>query len=170
MRKGNGWVNEYIQPVFAARVLTRMFKNPPSEMHSGPIKLVLENTVDIEPGGDLVPFYHFSIMDKKGNRVGHLNFKVGDTPHVRQCAGHIGYEVLPGYRGNAYAYFACDAIRPFVKTFYASVILTCDPGNISSIKTIEKLNGKYIDEIKVPEHDPAYKRGSRRKRRYEWEP
>ena len=139
-------------------------------MHSGPIKLVFENIVDVEPGGELVPFYHFNITDREGTKVGHINFKVGDTNHIIQCAGHIGYEILPEYRGNSYSYYACSAIRTFVRVFYNKIILTSDPENIPSIKTIEKLDAKFLNEITVPQNDPSYKSGSRRKRRYEWEP
>jgi predicted acetyltransferase len=76
----------------------------PLNMHSGPIKLTFEKLVEVEPGGELVPFYHFTITGKDGTKVGHINFKVGDTNHVRQCVGHIGYEILPEYRGNSYSY------------------------------------------------------------------
>lgn len=154
----------------AAMVLSKMIEIPPSNMCSGPVKLVFEKIVDVEPGGERVSFYHFKIMDIKGGNVGHLNFKVGDTNHIRQCVGHVGYEVLPEYRGNSYSYFACNAIRPFIRNFYERVILTSDPENISSIKIIEKLNAKFLDEITVPEHDPSYESGSKRKRRYEWKP
>lgn len=138
-------------------------------MHSGPVNLTFEKIVDAEPGGELVPFYHFKILNKEGAVVGHINFKVGDTAHIRQCVGHIGYEIFPGYRGKSFSYFACDAIRPFVRTFYDKVILTSDPGNIPSVKTIEKLKARFINEITVPEHDPSYQNGSKMKGRYEWE-
>ncbi len=143
---------------------------PPINMSCGPIRLVFEKKVDAEPGKELVPFYHFKITDRDGVKVGYINFKVGDTNHVRQCVGHIGYEILPEYRGNSYSYFACNAIRPFIRVFYDRVILTSDPENIPSIKTIEKLGANFLNEIMVPEYDPSYKSGSKRKRRYEWEP
>lgn len=143
---------------------------PPLNMYSGPIKLIFEKLVDVKPGGGLVPFYHFTIRDKEGIVVGHINFKVGETNHIKQCVGHIGYEVSPEYRGNAYSYFACNAIRAFIRVFYDKVILTCDPENIPSIKIIERLNAKFLNEIWVPKDDPSYKSGSKRKRRYEWEP
>ena len=147
--------------------LNEMKVKPPLNMHSGPIKLIFEKIVDVEPGGELVPFYHFKIINADGTKVGHINFKVGDTTHIRQCVGHIGYEILPEFRGNSFSYFACNAIRPFVKTFYDKVILTCDPENASSLKIIEKLNGKFLNEIMVLKHDPSYKSGSKLKRRYE---
>ena len=40
----------------------------------------------------------------------------------------------------------------------------------NNTKIIEKLNGKFLDEIMVPKHDPSYKSGSMLKRRYEWVP
>ena len=49
---------------------------PPSNMHSGPIKLIFEKIIDVEPGGKFVPFYHFKITVKEGTKVGHINFKV----------------------------------------------------------------------------------------------
>ncbi|MCP4747146.1 MAG: GNAT family N-acetyltransferase [Desulfobacteraceae bacterium] len=143
---------------------------PPSNMQSGPVKLNFEKIIGVEPGAELVPFYHFKILTNEGNIVGHINFKVGDTNHIRQCVGHIGYKIFPEYRGNSYSYFACDAIRPFLRTFYKKVILTSDPDNVPSIKIIKKLNAKFLNEITVPVQDPSYKDGARRKKRYEWEP
>ena len=139
-------------------VVNKMNVKPPLNMHSGPVKLAFKKKVNAEPSasGELVPFYHFKILDTVGTIVGHINFKVGNTNHVRQCVGHIGYEILPEHRGNSYSYFACNAIRAFVKVFYKKVILTCDPENTPSIKIIEKLNGKFLNEITVPKHDPSY--------------
>lgn len=139
-------------------------------MHFGPIRLIFQKIVNVVPGGELVPFYHFKIVDADGTEVGHLNFKIGETNHIRQCVGHIGYEIFPEYRGHSYAYFACNAVRPFIRYFYDKVILTCDPENIASMKIIEKLNGKFLDEIRVPKSDPSYKSESKKRRRYEWEP
>lgn len=139
-------------------------------MSFGPVTLIFEKIVEVDPGGELVPFYHFRILNRAGQQVGHLNFKVGDTHHIIQCVGHIGYEIQPEYRGNSYAYFACNAIRPFIREFYDRVILTSDPDNTASIKIIERLNAKFIGEIEVPESDPSYGHRSKRKRRYEWIP
>ena len=120
----------------------KMNVKPPLNMHSGPIKLIFEKIVDVEPGGELVPFYHFKITNADGTEVGHINFKVGETNHIRQCVGHIGYEILPEYRGNSFSYFACNAIRPFIRVFYEKVILTCDPANIPVNKNDRKIKRK----------------------------
>ena len=157
------------QKTLCLSVCINMIIKPPSNMHSGPVRLLFEKLVEVEPGGELVPFYHFKIIDKEGTIVGHLNFKVGDTNHITQCVGHIGYEILPEYRGNAYAYFACNAVRPFIRSFYSKIILTSSLENSPSIKIIEKLNATFLNEITIPKHDPSYKKRSEKKRRYEWE-
>jgi predicted acetyltransferase len=65
---------------------------------------------------------------------------------------------------------ACHAIAPFVRSIYRSVTITCDPDNLASRRTIERLGAKFVDEVAVPPHDPHYQRGSRIKRRYRWTP
>lgn len=145
-----------------------MNKNPPLLMHSGSVKLVFTKKVEVEPGGELVPYYHFIILNKAENIVGHINFKTGDTNHITQCVGHIGYEIAPEYRGNYYSYFACLAIKSFVQRFYDKVILTCDSNNVASIKIIEKLKANFVNEIKVPKTDPSYTDKMINKRRYQW--
>jgi len=117
-----------------------------------------------------VPAYQFRILILDGLNVGHLNFRMGDTDHVRLCAGHIGYGIMEPFRGRGYAQQACRAVAPFVRQFYETMIITCDPDNLASRRTIEKLGAKFMDEATVPPEDPHYQRGSRRKLRYRWTP
>jgi predicted acetyltransferase len=147
-----------------------MFSDIPSQLFSGPICLEFEKIVSVDPGGELVPFYHFKIVNNDEVIVGHINFRVGDTRHVKMCAGHIGYEILPKYRGSSYSYYACKALVPLIKRHYDHVVITVDPFNLASIRIIERLGATYINEIEVPKDDPAYAGGARIKRRYEWKP
>ncbi|MFB9133986.1 GNAT family N-acetyltransferase [Vibrio olivae] len=146
-----------------------MKKMPPISMKSDRVEIVFEKYIDAKPDEGLVPVYRFKIHNLKGDTVGHINFKLGETVHIKQYAGHIGYEILPQFRGNSYSYFACEAIKPFIQEFFNTIILTCNPDNKPSIKTIKKLNAKFINEVTVPENDPSYKNGSRQKLRYEWQ-
>jgi tagatose 1,6-diphosphate aldolase len=100
--------------------------------------------------------------------VGHINFRIGDTEHVRVCAGHIGFDIHEEFRGHGYAYQACCAISPFVRSVYGDVTITCDPDNFASIKTIDRLGAEFVDEVPVPPHEPQFL--SRIKRRYKWIP
>jgi predicted acetyltransferase len=143
---------------------------PPESLSSGKVSLRFIRVVPGEPSGGFVPYYHFRILAIDGTDIGHINFRVGDTEHVRICAGHIGFEILEAFRGRGYALEACRAIASFVRLVSGAVTITCDPDNLASIRTIERLGASFIDEVAVPPHDPHYQRGSRSKRRYRWAP
>lgn len=145
-------------------------KESPLEFHGDIISLQLDAIMpgDLEKGH--VSFYHYRIIGKSGNDVGHINFRVGNTAHVLYCAGHIGYEVKEQYRGNSYAYHACLLIAPFVRSVYSIVVLTCNPANAASKRTIEKLKCDYLGEISLNPSEQAYKKGERTRFRYIWYP
>ena len=148
----------------------QLLRVPPATLSSGEVSLRFVRVVPGEPSRGFVPYYHFRILAADGADVGHINFRVGDTDHVRVCAGHIGFEILEAFRGHGYALQACRAIAPFVSSVYDAVTLTCDPNNHASRRTIERLGACFIDEVAVPAGDPHYARGSRSKRRYKWKP
>jgi tagatose 1,6-diphosphate aldolase len=144
---------------------------PPSQILSfGDVRLHFVRIIPGDPARDFVPAYHFRILIADGSDVGHVNFRVGNTEHVRVCAGHIGFEIGERFRGHGYALQACRAIAPFVRSVSGTVTITHDPDNIASMRTIERLGACFIDEVTVPAHDPHHKRGSRLKRRYRWTP
>ena len=118
----------------------------------------------------LVPFYHFKIVNHDHTVIGHINFRVGETSHIQLVAGHIGYEILSMYRGNSYSLDACLLLAPFIRRHYHQVRITVDPENYASISIIKKLGAEFLDEVDVPENDPAYKSGARRKMRFNWTP
>lgn len=143
---------------------------PPIDLIAGDVVLRLDQIVPGDPARDYVPYYHFRILIADGSDVGHINFRVGETDHVRLVAGHIGFEVLERFRGHGYARQACDAIAPLVRKVYETVLITCNPDNLPSRRTIERLGAVFIDEVAVPPHEPAFQRGIRSKRRYAWTP
>lgn len=123
-----------------------------------------------DPMLGMVPAYHFRVIEPGGSDAGHINFRVGNTQHVLLCAGHIGFGIHELFRGHGYALQACHAIAPLVRLAYQAVTITCDPDNHASRRTIERLGARFLDIVPVPPDDPAYLRGSRQKRRYEWRP
>lgn len=144
---------------------------PPSDILCfGDVRLHFVRIIPGDPTRDFVPAYHFRILISDGSDVGYINFRVGNTEHVRICAGHIGFEIDEQFRGNGYALQACHAIAPLVRSISGMVTITCDPENIASMRSIERLGATFTDEVPVPAHDPHYTRGSRFKRRYRWTP
>lgn len=143
---------------------------PPDDLSFADVRLRFVHIVPGDPSRGFVPAYHLRILNLADLDVGHINFRVGDTDHVRSCAGHIGFEIREEFRGHGYAYQACCAVAPFVRSIYRAVTITCDPDNFASMKTIERLGARFIDEVPVPPHEPQYQCGSRAKRRYQWIP
>lgn len=146
------------------------FPIPPEALAFGEVSLRFIRLVPGEPSRGLVPYYHFRVLAADGADVGRINLRVGDTEHVRVCVGHVGYEIDEPFRGHGYAFQACRAIAPFVRLVRETVTITCDPDNLPSRRTIERLGARFVDEVAVPVHDPHYQSGSRIKRRYRWTP
>jgi tagatose 1,6-diphosphate aldolase len=144
--------------------------DPPSDLACDEVRLRFERIFDGDASRGMVPYYHFRVISIAGADVGHINFRVGDTEHVNLCAGHVGFQIRPEFRGHGYARQACLALAPFVRTLYPNVKLTCDPDNVASRRTIERLGATYLDQIEVPPHDVTYENGARRKLRYLWTP
>jgi predicted acetyltransferase len=153
-----------------------MDSQPPSDLPNPPrlqseeLKLILEKTTSANPQKGYVPAYSFGIQKVADQeRVGHMNLRIGSTDHVIMYAGHIGFGIDENHRGNSYAFKACVILKDLAISFYDSVILTCNPHNIASIKTIEKLGAKFIEEVEIPVGNPIRDiRGETHKRRYEW--
>jgi len=147
-----------------------MMPFPPHAPAFHDVVLKFARLIPGDPTRGMVPAYHFRILIADGTDVGHINFRIGDTPHVRLCAGHIGFAIQEAFRGHKYAEQACRALAPFVRSVYSVVTITCDPDNLASRRTIERLEAQFIDEVAVPPNDPQFERGSRWKRRYQWTP
>ncbi len=133
------------------------------------VSLHLEKMIPADKKKVFVPVYRFAIKNGKGDRVGHISFKRGDDPHIVDYAGHLGYEIEPLYRGNGYAAQACLALKPFIAQYYDEVIITTDPDNIASIKTILNIGAIYLNQVEIPEDNFMRKdHGHHFKRRYVW--
>lgn len=101
------------------------------------------------------PYYVYLIL-VNGIEVGKLIFREGNNEE-RYFDGHIGYTIEEEYRGNNYAYKAVLLFKNIAKELgYQEVIITCDPLNLPSKKTILKLNAQYLETKKIPEQFKKY--------------
>lgn len=106
---------------------------------------------------DGVPTVYYDIYRKDNVKVGtiELRFSIeGDMYYY----GHVGYNILRQYRGNHYAYEACEVLFKIASTEFKmnELLVTCSPENTASLKTLKKLNGEMIDFVHVPEEHPLY--------------
>lgn len=84
--------------------------------------------------------------------VGRVAIRQHLTPLLERIAGHIGYVVVPEFRGRGYgAEMLRQALRIAHEDYgIGRVILTCDQDNIASIRTIEKCGGVLEDIVDEP--------------------
>jgi len=134
------------------------------------VSLKLLETVSANHSKGFVPIYKFGIyIDNSPVKIGHLSFKVGNNEHIILYVGHIGFQVDEKFRGRYYAYKACLALRKFILNYYNEIIITCNPDNISSVKTIEKLGAEFIECLEIPYGNLlSTERNETHKNRYIW--
>jgi RimJ/RimL family protein N-acetyltransferase len=150
-------------------ILPRSLPEPPLTLSSAPVRLLFSKILPGDAIRGFAPSYHFRICVGRVD-VGHINLRMGDTEHVIGCAGHVGYEIAPPFRGRHFALSACRALGPFARSLREDLVITCDPENRASHRTIKLLGAVHLDEVPVPSHDPHYSRGSTRKLRFLWRP
>lgn len=137
---------------------------PYKDLHDDEIELVLRH---YGPGSDYVgglPSWQFAIR-RLGERrnVGMCDLRVGWSDEILY-AGHIGYRILLPYRGHGYAERASRLLLALAERVgMEEVLITCDPDNAPSRRTLEKLNGRFEGIVTVPEKTVAYELGDREK-------
>ncbi len=134
------------------------------------LSLVLEDVYPTFEKKNGVPAYIFGVVQNLERvRVGQISLRLGQSEYLRRIIGHIGYQVHPAYRGRNYALKACRLLRRVaLRHGFTSLFITCNPDNIPSRKTIEKLGAHFVSEEKVPRSSELYRRGDRYKLCYEW--
>ena len=99
--------------------------------------------------------------------VGTLSLRLGEDDDLTQYYGHIGYGVFPPARGRHFAERACRLALPVARQNGMSAIwITCNPDNIASRRTCERLGATFVDVVQIPPGHPLFERGERAKCRY----
>ncbi len=99
--------------------------------------------------------------------VGGIGLRIAWTPSIEKYYGHIGYHVYPAARGHRYAERACRLLFPLARRHgFKHLWITCNPDNIGSRRTCERLGARLVETIIVPGDEPLFARGDRQKCRY----
>lgn len=112
-----------------------------------------------------LPSYFFSIVDAQEMRLelGRCDLRVGWHEELLY-AGHIGYRVHTPYRGHHYAAKASRLLLHFAGELgLEECIITCDPNNVPSRRTLEGLGGELRATVEVPRASACYAAGDRAK-------
>lgn len=130
------------------------------------MELVLFLDVQDDLPDGFLPYKIYSIMENN-IEVGRLVLREGDDEQ-RYYDGHIGYTIDEEYRGHSYAYQACLLLKDVCD--YDHYIITCDPQNMASKKTIEKLGARFIEIKAIPKHlKKHFNKDEKEKCIYIWE-
>ena len=115
-----------------------------------------------------VPAYRFAMhVDGVSHPVGRLGLRVGSNYMIENYAGHIGYEVVPAFRGNRLAERSCRLVLPLARYHgFDALWITCNPDNWASRRTCERLGARFVEVVDVPRDSDLFASGSERKCRY----
>lgn len=126
-------------------------------MTDGTIALRLRETRPADPSRGFVPAYHFHIVNAADETVlGRIDLRVGDLPAL-YYSGHIGYEVLPPFRGERIAGRAARLLLPLAWAHGINPLyITCRPDNLPSYRTIRALGATLLEVADTPEDHPLW--------------
>lgn len=118
-------------------------------------------------GSDYVgqlPCWFFTIVRASdGRAVGLCDLRVGWCEEIAY-AGHIGYRVFTPYRGHGYAERASRLLLAFAARIdMDEILITCNPDNLPSRRTLERLDGEFAGIVQVAQDTPAWRAGDREK-------
>jgi predicted acetyltransferase len=117
----------------------------------GDLNMVLIERQPAESNSWRVPAYLFHLQTLSGQHIGHIRLRVGWNDDVIKYAGQIGYAVEPAFRGRRYAERACRLILPLARRHGLEQLwITCQPDNVASRRTLERLGAEHAGILDVP--------------------
>jgi RimJ/RimL family protein N-acetyltransferase len=136
-----------------------------------------------EPARNIAPGYTFwmrvrpGVMPRPGTpanvpapgvvMAGSISLRIGHSLNLDRFLGHVGYHVLPPARGHHFAERAVRLLLPIARAHgHDHLWITCNPDNIASRRTCERLGADYVDIVSVPRDNSLYNQGDRQKCRY----
>lgn len=121
----------------------------------------------------LLPSYAFwlrlsePIGDPPIEFIGGISLRIGSNREIDMFTGNIGYHVYPPARGHHYAERACRLVLPIARRHgMEQMWITCNPDNIASRRTCERLGATLVEIVAIPKDHPFQSRGETAKCRY----
>ncbi len=114
------------------------------------------------------PAYHFNFFRNGYREIGgKFALRIGWTRNLLMYGGHVGYELEPIHRGH---HFAERAVRLMLPLAWGhglpEVWITCNPDNLASIRTCERLGATFVENVPLPPTSDMALRGEMTKNRY----
>lgn len=133
------------------------------------LALVLNRLLNKNEALEGVPAYLFDIVFHDGTRIGQIDLRLGRSQSLLLYGGQVGYGIDRAYRGHGYAAQACALLRTVaLMNGFSELWITCNPDNVPSVRTCEKLGATFVERVNVPRNSELWRRGDREKLRYLW--
>lgn len=164
------WFDSMIQTRKESRAARFHFLRGFEEIRGEEFRLVLEEKMPEDVVHGWVPSYRFTMRPLNGrSELGTIDIRIGDNENI-YYAGHIGYRVYPPYRGHHLAEKACRLIVRIARAHgMTQVVITCNPDNLPSRRTIERLGARLDAIVDIPPENELYLFGDRQKCRFIWD-
>lgn len=116
----------------------------------------LQRVADHADGRNLpagwVPSQFLLAVDGDGQVLGRVSIRLELTGWLREIGGHIGYGVRPESRRRGVATALLrHAVQVLATAGTDEVLVTCDPDNVGSRRTIERCGGIFQDISAAPD-------------------
>ncbi len=106
------------------------------------------------PEGKVQATQFLGVRGSDGKLVGMVQVRHYFNEYLEKYAGHIGYSVRPGERRKGYAKEMLRLTLTFCKKIGLNkVLISCEPDNPGSRRTILANGGIYESTIHEPKHD-----------------
>lgn len=106
------------------------------------------------PENQVQTTYFLAVRESDSKVVGMLNLRHYFNEYYEKYAGHIGYSVRPSERRRGYAKEMLRQALPYCKKIGLDrVLVTCEPDNPGSRRTILANGGVYEGTVHEPNED-----------------
>ena len=104
-------------------------------------QIEISQSIDLDPTWQVPQTLYWLMVDDKPVGIGKLRSYLNER--LLKSGGHIGYCIRPSERGKGYGNtILAELLKEARAKGIKEVLLTCDPANIPSRKTIERNRGK----------------------------
>ena len=126
-----------------------------------------------DSGAGRLPGYHFwmrvdpPVGEPPVEIAGGMGLRIGTNREIELYSGNIGYHVYPPARGRHLSERACRLVFPLARRHGMDRLwITCNPDNIASRRTCERLGGQLVEIVAIPKDHPFRARGETAKCRF----